>query len=102
MRPGEWRPYKIAWVGGRVLFDRLALLDSGGFDFWSDLPSERAGEDVGAQWRVMARHGGAGILPTGAGHLESPTTGPNREVEVTEVVEEFRQRARATTSAAFR
>ena len=90
LRPGEWRAYKIAWIGGCVLFDRQALVDSGGFDFWSSLPSEHAGEDVGAQWRVMARYGGAGILPSGAVHLESPTTVPNREVEVTEVVDEFR------------
>jgi glycosyltransferase involved in cell wall biosynthesis len=90
LRPGEWRAYKIAWVGGCVLFDRQALVDCGGFDFWLDLPDEHAGEDVGAQWRVMARYGGAGVLPTGAVHLESPTTVPNREVEVTEVVSEFR------------
>ena len=90
LRSGEWRAYKIAWVGGCVLFDRQALVDSGGFDFWPDLPDEHAGEDVGAQWRVMARRGGAGILPTGAVHLESPTTVPNRETEVTEVVAEFR------------
>jgi GT2 family glycosyltransferase len=90
LRPGEWRAYKIAWIGGCVLYDRAKLLDSGGFDFWPDLPVEHAGEDVGAQWRVMARHGGAGIVPTGAIHLESPTTVPYREVEVTEVFEEFR------------
>jgi glycosyltransferase involved in cell wall biosynthesis len=90
LRPGEWRAYKIAWVGGCAMFDRQALVDSGGFDFWPDLPDEHAGEDVGAQWRVMATRGGAGIVPTGAVHLESPTTVPNREVEVTEVVAEFR------------
>jgi GT2 family glycosyltransferase len=90
LRPGEWRAYKIAWVGGCVLYDRAALVDSGGFDFWPDLPAEHAGEDVAAQWRVMARHGGAGILPTGAIHLESPTTVPDRDVEVTEVVDDFR------------
>jgi GT2 family glycosyltransferase len=90
LQPGEWRAYKVAWVGGCVLYDRQALVDCGGFDFWSQLPVEHAGEDVGAQWRVMARYGGAGIVPTGAVHLESPTTVPNREVEVTEVVSEFR------------
>ncbi len=90
LRPGEWRAYKIAWIGGCVLYDRAALVDSGGFDFWSELPVEHAGEDVGAQWRVMARHGAAGIVPSGAVHLESPTTVPDRQVEVTEVVPEFR------------
>ncbi len=88
--PGEWRAYKIAWIGGCVLFDRAALVDSGGFDFWRHLPVEHAGEDVGAQWQVMARYGAAGIVPSGAVHLESPTTVPNREVEVTEVLAEFR------------
>jgi glycosyltransferase involved in cell wall biosynthesis len=90
LEPGEWRAYKIAWIGGCVLYDRAALVDSGGFDFWTELPVEHAGEDVGAQWRVMARHGAAGIIPTGAVHLESPTTVPDREIEVTEVVREFR------------
>lgn len=90
LAPGEWRAYKVAWIGGCVLYDRGALLASGGFDFWPDLPVEHAGEDVGAQWRVMARYGGAGVLPSGAIHLESPTTVPDREVEVTEVFEEFR------------
>jgi GT2 family glycosyltransferase len=84
---GEWRAYKVAWVGGCVLYDRAALERCGGFDFWPDLPVDHAGEDVGAQWRVMARYGGAGILPSGAVHLESPTTVPDREVEVTEVLD---------------
>ena len=89
---GEWRAYKIAWVGGCVLYDRAAVVDCGGFDFWPLLPVEHAGEDVAVQWRVMARYGGAGILPSGAIHLESPTTVPDREVEVTEVVPEFQRR----------
>ena len=32
-----------------------------------------------AERRVMARFGGAGILPSGAYHLESPTMVPDRE-----------------------
>jgi hypothetical protein len=71
---GEWCAYRIAWVGGCVLYDRQALLDCGGFDFGPDLPPDHCGEDVVAQWRVMARYGGAGVLPSGAIHLESPTT----------------------------
>ena len=86
MKPGEWRAYKVAWVAGCVLFDRAKLMDCGGFDFWRDLPPEHAGEDVAAQWRVMARYGGAGVLPTGAVHLESETTVPQRDVQATEVV----------------
>ncbi|SDD76603.1 Glycosyl transferase family 2 [Actinokineospora iranica] len=84
LRPGEWRAYKIAWVGGCVLYDRAELVAAGGFEFWRDLPAEHVGEDVLAQWRVMARSGGAGILPSGAVHLEAPTTVPNREVEAHE------------------
>lgn len=81
LRAGEWRAYKIAWIGGCVLFDRAKLVDSGGFDFWRRLPREHVGEDVAAQLRVMARHGGAGILPSGAIHLEAPTTMPIRDVD---------------------
>ncbi len=79
--PGQWRAYKIAWVGGCVLYDRTKLLEAGGFDFWSQLPAEHAGEDVLAQQRVMARHGGAGVLPSGAYHLEAPTTVTDRRVD---------------------
>ncbi|HEX5811468.1 MAG TPA: glycosyltransferase [Pseudonocardia sp.] len=80
VRPGErWVPYKIAWVAGCVLYDRAKLDAVGGFDFWRDLPPAHCGEDVVAERRVMARFGGAGILPSGAYHLESPTTLPDRE-----------------------
>jgi GT2 family glycosyltransferase len=82
----RWVAYKIAWVGGCVLFDRAALLAVGGFDFWRELPAAHAGEDVVAQWRVIERFGGAGILPSGAVHLESPTTVPDRTVEAYQVV----------------
>jgi GT2 family glycosyltransferase len=80
VRPGErWVPYKIAWVAGCVLYDRAALDAVGGFEFWRELPPAHCGEDVVAQRRVMARFGGAGILPSGAYHLESPTTVPDRQ-----------------------
>lgn len=92
LRPGEWRAYKIAWVGACVLFDRAALESTGGFGFWTDLPAEHCGEDVVAQQRVMQRYGGAGILPSGAVHLESPTTVTDRHVEAVHAV----SRARAT------
>ncbi|MFD1214461.1 glycosyltransferase family 2 protein [Arthrobacter sp. GCM10027362] len=83
---GGWRLYKVAWVGGCVLFDRQALLDCGGFGFWRQLPPEHAGEDMAAQWKVMERYGGAGLVPSGAVHLESPTTVPNRSVEAADEV----------------
>jgi hypothetical protein len=84
LRPGERRAYKIAWVGACVLFDRAALEATGGFRFWTELPAEHCGEDVVAQHRVMQHYGGAGILPSAAVHLESPTTVPNRRVEARE------------------
>jgi glycosyltransferase involved in cell wall biosynthesis len=87
LRPGEpWVAYKIAWVGGCVLYDRDVLETVGGFDFWPDLPEEHCGEDVLVQHRVLARAGGAGILPSGAVHLEAPTTVPDRRVQARDVV----------------
>jgi GT2 family glycosyltransferase len=81
-RPDDWnRLYKVAWVGGCVLYDTERLRASGGFDFWRALPEEHAGEDVLAQLRVLARFGGAGLFPSGAYHLEIPTTIPRREVD---------------------
>ncbi|MFI7646646.1 glycosyltransferase family 2 protein [Micromonospora sp. NPDC049460] len=84
--PGAWRAYKVSWVGGCVLYDRAKLLDSGGFDFWRRVQEKHQGEDVAAQLAVLARHGGAGVLPSGAYHLESPTTVTDRDVEAWEVV----------------
>ena len=81
-----WLPYKIAWIGACTLFRRAALVEVGGFDFWDRLPQDHAGEDVAAQWRVMERYGAAGILPSGAVHLEAPTTVPDRTVEVRDIV----------------
>src|SRR5699024_7957399 len=36
--PGGWRAYRVAWVGGCCLFNRDALVASGGFDVWVALP----------------------------------------------------------------
>ena len=84
--PEGWVPYRVAWLGGCVLYNRQALIDAGGFSFWPVLPANHAGEDVVAQWQVMEKYGGAGILPSGAVHLESPTTVIDRRVEAYEVV----------------
>jgi glycosyltransferase involved in cell wall biosynthesis len=89
---GPWRAYKVAWIAGCVLFDREKLRESGGLDFWRDLPPDHAGEDVAVQWRVMARHGGAGLLPSGAVHLESETTVPDRRVQATDALPGFSAR----------
>lgn len=83
---GEWRAYKVAWVGGCVLYDSLALRDCGGFDFWRDVPAEHAGEDIVAELRVMERYGGAGLVPSGAVHLELPTTVSDRRFECYDLV----------------
>ena len=81
LHSGEWRAYKVAWVGGCVLYDREKLVAAGGFDFWPRMPVPHAGEDVAAQLAVIERYGGAGIVPSGAYHLESPTTVPDRPVQ---------------------
>jgi GT2 family glycosyltransferase len=78
--------YKVAWIGGCVLYDVAKLRDAGGFDFWRDLPTSHAGEDVLAQLALMRRHGGAGLFPSGAYHLELPTTIPEREIDAPRVL----------------
>jgi hypothetical protein len=79
--PDQPVAYRVAWVGGCVLYRRSALEAVGGFGFWDRLPARHAGEDVLAQLRVMRRFGGAGLLPSGAVHLELPTTIPHRPVD---------------------
>ena len=78
---GLTRRYKIAWVGGCVMFDTAMLRAAGGFDFWRELPPQHCGEDVLAQQRVMARFGGCAILPSGAYHMELPTTVTARAID---------------------
>ena len=57
------------------------LLAAGGFDFWRKVPPNHQGEDVAAQLAVLRRFGGAGIVPSGAYHLEAPTTVTDRDVD---------------------
>ena len=80
------RAYRVAWIGGCVLFDTAKLRAAGGFDFWPALPPEHCGEDVLAQLRVMARSGGCGIIPSGAYHMELPTTVVSRRVDAPRVL----------------
>lgn len=75
------RCYRVAWIGGCVLYDTAKLRAAGGFDFWRDLPAEHCGEDVQAQLQVMARFGGCGIIPSGAYHMELPTTISQRDCD---------------------
>ncbi|WP_088893648.1 glycosyltransferase family A protein [Leptolyngbya ohadii] len=72
--PDRPRKYRVAWIGGCVLYDRAKLLNVGGFEFWRDLPENHCGEDVLAQLRVMAMYGGCGVMPSGVYHQEIPTT----------------------------
>jgi GT2 family glycosyltransferase len=89
LRPREWRAYKLSWVGACVLFDRAKLREIGGYDFWPQVPVEHSGEDVLVELRMLDRYGGAGILPSGAYHLETPTTVESRDTECFDVVEPF-------------
>lgn len=75
------RRYKIAWVGGCVLYDAEKLRRVGGFAFWHDLPAVHAGEDVLAQLRVMEAFGGCGLIPSGVYHQQIPTTIADRTVD---------------------
>ncbi|MEV4565326.1 glycosyltransferase [Nonomuraea sp. NPDC049419] len=83
-----WRAYKVAWIGGCVLYDRALVEGCGGFEFWRSVPVAHADEDVVAQLRVMERHGGAGLLPSRAYHLELPTTVVDRAAECYDYVME--------------
>ncbi|MCW2952291.1 MAG: uncharacterized protein JWQ48_1461 [Conexibacter sp.] len=86
IRPGSSIRYRLAWASGCVMYDAEKLRDAGGFSFWSQLPDVHCGEDVLAQVRVMARHGGCGIMPSGAFHQELPTTVPVRDVDAPRVL----------------
>lgn len=81
----EQKKYKIAWIGGCILYDTLKLRETGGFTFWQEIPERHSGEDVLAQIRLMEKYGGFGIIPSGAFHLELPTTIPVREVNAPEL-----------------
>lgn len=76
------KKYKVAWVGGCVLYDAVKLRAAGGFEFWREVPEEHAGEDVLAQLRVMKRYGGCGLIPSGAYHQEVQTTVTNRSFDI--------------------
>ena len=82
--------YKVAWIGGaNVLYDRAKLIDVGGFSWWDQLPPDHAGEEVLAQFLLLRKYGGCGILPSGTYHLELPTLIPNREVNATSLFEKM-------------
>ncbi|RPI80745.1 MAG: glycosyltransferase family 2 protein [Chloroflexi bacterium] len=72
--PGEFRLYKVAWVGGCVLYDRRKLIDVGGYSFWEQLPRFHSGEDVLVQNILMRRWGGCAMIPSGTYFAECETT----------------------------
>jgi Glycosyl transferase family 2 len=72
--PGEFRLYKVAWVASCVIYDRLKLLDLGGFSFWDKLPRYQSGEEVLVQNLLMRRWGGCAIMPSGTYYAQLPST----------------------------
>lgn len=87
LTPDAPRLYKIAWTGGCVLYGRAKLVAAGGFEFWPQLPTIHAGEDVQAQRQVMSRFGGAGIMPSGVYHQELKTTIPDRTCDAPHMID---------------
>lgn len=83
-RPEQPLLYKVAWVGGCVMYDTEKLRASGGFEFWRELPVAHCGEDVLAQLRVAEKYGGCGVMPSGAYHQELETTVRDRRVNAPE------------------
>ena len=76
--------YKVAWIGGCVMYDTSKLKEAGGFGFWRELPVKHCGEDVLAQLRVARMFGGCGLIPSGVYHQELQTTVPDREINAPE------------------
>jgi GT2 family glycosyltransferase len=81
LTPDQPKKYRVAWIGGCILFSTEKIKDVGGFSFWKELPVEHSGEDVLVQNRVMRKYGGCGLIPSGVYHQELPTTVPNREFD---------------------
>lgn len=87
--PDKSKKYKLAWASACVLYDRQKLIESGGFEFWKDIPPDHCGEDVAAQLKVMAKYGGCGIIPCGVYHQELRTTIPDRKFNIPEQLNLF-------------
>jgi glycosyltransferase involved in cell wall biosynthesis len=99
IQPEHQRVYKVAWVGGCVLYDAAKLRAVGGFSFWRDLPVEHCGEDVLAQLRVMAHFGGCGVIPTGAYHQDLHTTVEDRRVDAPHILPIFPEAGRPAAAS---
>jgi glycosyltransferase involved in cell wall biosynthesis len=86
LTPHNQKTYKVAWVGGCVLYDAEKLRNVGGFGFWRKIPPDHAGEEIVVQLRLMERYGGCAIIPSGAYHQEVPTTVENRRIDAPKAV----------------
>lgn len=86
LAPDQQRKYRVAWVGGCVMYDTTKLRELGGYLFWPELPPEHCGEDVLVQLRLMERYGGCAIIPSGVYHQELPTTIVDRSVVANSVL----------------
>lgn len=82
--PDEQRLYRVAWVGGCVLYDAEKLRSIGAFSFWEQLPEDHCGEDVLVQLKLAEKYGGCGVLPSGVYHQELVTTIPHRYINAPE------------------
>ena len=80
------RKYKVARVGGCVMYDADRLRDVGAFNFWKHPPPEYSGEDVLAQLHLLKRYGGFGIIPSGVYHQELPAPVQDRWFDLTKLV----------------
>lgn len=80
LTPSQRRKYRVAWVGGCVMYDTYKLRSIGGYSFWQQLPPEHCGEDVLVQLRLMELYGGCAVIPSGVYHQELPTTIIDRSV----------------------
>ncbi|KKR32134.1 MAG: hypothetical protein UT63_C0051G0016 [Candidatus Gottesmanbacteria bacterium GW2011_GWC2_39_8] len=78
--------YKVAWVGGCVMYDTLKLRSVGGFEFWKQIPKNHSGEEVYVQLKLMEKYGGCGVIPSGVYHQELPTTIKDRSVNIPELL----------------
>ncbi len=68
------RLYKVAWIASCVMYDRVKLVEVGGFSFWPRLPRYHSGEEVLVQNLLMRRWGGCAILPSGTYYSQVPST----------------------------
>lgn len=84
--------YRVAWTAGCWLARRSEVLAVGGWSFWVDLPVEHRAEDLVVQLRLQDRAGAVGVLPSGAFHLELPTTLARRDADAYTLVLEAADR----------